>query len=61
MEKVKPWYLSNTIWGVIIAFIGFIAKTFFNASIPDISSEIVQMIGLCIAVIGRFQAEKFIV
>lgn len=61
MEQVKPWYLSKTIWGVIITLVGFIAKTFFNTSIPDISSEIVQVIGLVIATIGRFQAEKFIV
>ena len=61
MEQVKPWYLSKTIWGVIIAFIGFVSKSFFNTSIPDISSELVQVIGLVIAVIGRIQAEKFIV
>lgn len=61
MEQVKPWYLSKTIWGVIITLVGFITKTFFNYYIPDISSELVQVIGMGIAIIGRIKAEKFIV
>jgi len=60
MENVKPWYLSKTIWGIIIAAAGLISKTFFNAVIPDISSEIVEVIGLVIALIGRIKAENFI-
>lgn len=61
MEQVKPWYLSKTIWGVIITLIGFITKKYFNVYIPDVSSEIIQIIGLVIAVFGRVKAEKFIV
>ena len=60
MENVKPWYLSKTIWGIIIAAAGLISKTFFNAVIPDISSEIVEVIGLVIALIGRIKAENVI-
>lgn len=60
MEQVKPWYLSKTIWGVIITLIGFFTKKYFNVYIPDISSEIIQIIGLSIAVFGRVKAEKFI-
>lgn len=60
MENVKPWYLSKTIWGIIIAAAGLISKTFFNTIIPDVSSEIVEVIGLVIALIGRIKAENFI-
>ena len=60
MENVKPWYLSKTIWGVIIAFLGLISKNIFNLYIPDVSSEIVEIIGLALAVYGRIKAEKFI-
>jgi len=56
MQQTKPWYLSKTIWGVIITFLGIISKSVFNFDIPDISAEIVEILGLAIAVIGRFQA-----
>jgi hypothetical protein len=58
MQEVKPWYLSKTIWGVIIAFLGFILNQFFKTTIPDVSSQIVELIGLAIAVVGRFNAES---
>jgi len=61
MENVKPWYLSKTIWGIMIAAVGLVSKTFFNVYIPDFSSEIVEIIGLVIALIGRIKVEKFIV
>ena len=61
MPEVKPWYLSKTIWGVIIAFIGFISNQFFKTTIPDVSSQIVELIGLAIAIVGRFSAESKIV
>ncbi len=60
MKNIKPWYLSKTIWGIIIAGAGLISKTFFSTVIPDISSEIVEVIGLSIALIGRIKAENFI-
>lgn len=60
MENVKPWYLSKTIWGIIIAAAGLISKTFFNALIPDVSSEIVEIIGLGLALYGRLKAENLI-
>lgn len=61
MEYVKPWYLSKTIWGIIIAALGLISKSFFNTIIPDVSSEIVELIGLSLALIGRIKAENFLV
>lgn len=60
MTNIKPWYLSKTIWGVIITFVGFIANQFFKTSIPDMSAEIVEIIGLCVALIGRLKAETII-
>jgi hypothetical protein len=60
MENVKPWYLSKTIWGVIIAAAGLISKSFFSFYIPDVSSNIVEIIGLVLALIGRVKAENFI-
>jgi len=50
---MKKWYLSKTIWGVLIAFIGMA----MHRSIPDISTEIVEIIGLGLATYGRFVAE----
>ena len=56
MKQTKPWYLSKTIWGVIITFAAFISKSVFNFDIPDISTDIVEILGLVIAAIGRFEA-----
>ena len=58
MEQTKPWYLSKTVWGILIAFVGFIANQFFGSVIPDVSSEIVEIIGMAIALIGRFKASS---
>jgi hypothetical protein len=57
METTKSWYLSKTIWGVIIAFVGFVANQFFKVEIPDISSDIAVVLGLVIALYGRVKAE----
>lgn len=57
MEATKPWYLSKTIWGIIVAFAGFIANQFFKVQIPDISSDIAVVLGLVIAIYGRVKAE----
>lgn len=57
MLETKGWYLSKTIWGVIISFLALIAKTFFNVYIPDFSAEIVEILGLVIALYGRIKAE----
>jgi hypothetical protein len=57
MENSKPWYLSKTIWGVIITGVGLILK---NTVIPDVSSDIIQIIGLIMALIGRVKAKNLI-
>ena len=57
MLETKVWYLSKTIWGVIISFLALIAKTFFNVYIPDFSAEIVEILGLILALYGRIKAE----
>lgn len=57
MDQSKKWYLSKTIWGVIISFVGFVAKESFGAFIPDMSAEIVEIIGLGLALYGRLKAE----
>lgn len=51
---MKKWYLSKTIWGVVITFVGMIA----GKELPDVSSDIVQIIGLGLSLYGRFQAEQ---
>lgn len=50
---MKNWYQSKTIWGVIISLLGIA----LHRHLPDISSEIVQVIGLVLAAYGRFVAE----
>lgn len=57
MEQSKSWFLSKTIWGIIIAFVGFIANQFFKVQIPDISSDIAIVLGLAFALYGRIKAE----
>ena len=61
METTKPWYLSKTIWGIIVAFAGFIANQFFKVQIPDLTSDIATIVGLVIALYGRIKAETVIV
>ena len=60
MENSKPWYLSKTVFGVLITFIGVLTKHFFGYAIPDISTDVVQIIGLCIALFGRLSAKQSI-
>lgn len=56
--EVKSWYLSKTVWGILITFAGMITKKFFNFYIPDVSTDIVEAIGLMITLYGRIKAEK---
>jgi hypothetical protein len=60
MENSKPWYLSKTVFGVLITFIGVLTKHFFGYAIPDISTDVVEIIGLCIALFGRLTAKQSI-
>lgn len=60
MENSKPWYLSKTVFGVLITFVGVLTKHFFGYSIPDISTDVVEIIGLCIALFGRLSAKQSI-
>jgi hypothetical protein len=50
---MKNWYLSKTIWGVFIALAGMA----MHRSFPDVSTEIVEIIGLSLAAYGRIVAE----
>jgi hypothetical protein len=61
MEQTKPWYLSKTIWGVIIAFAGFVANQFFKVQIPDVASDVATILGLVVALYGRIKAESVII
>lgn len=60
MENSKPWYLSKTVFGVLITFVGVLTKHFFGYAIPDISTDVVEIIGLCIALFGRLSAKQSI-
>jgi len=60
MENSKPWYLSKTVFGVLITFIGVLTKHFFGYAIPDISTDVLEIIGLCIALFGRLSAKQSI-
>lgn len=61
----KPWYLSKTIIGSIIAVLATVAG-FFNVTLgPEVQSQIVEVVatlgavvGSIIAIIGRFTADK---
>ena len=65
MNQSKNWYESKTIWGVIISLIGWIASEYVkipvNVDITDPNgaetvSQVIQLVGLVIAVIGRVKS-----
>lgn len=58
LMETKSWYLSKTVWGVLITFTGMITKKYFNFYIPDVSTDIVEGIGLIVALYGRIKAQK---
>jgi hypothetical protein len=57
----KPWYLSKTIWGAVLAVLGLaLPKVATAIGGPDTISEIagaaVTVIGSILAIIGRYRA-----
>lgn len=47
MDDTKPWYLSRTVWGALVA-------------IADTALQIVGAIGGLLALYGRLSAQKII-
>jgi hypothetical protein len=67
MNQSKNWYESKTIWGVIIACIGWAASQYFGVPVgvestdpivAETLSNIAQIVGLALAVFGRVTATQ---
>jgi hypothetical protein len=61
MTGSKPWYMSKTLWGIIIAFIAAVAGAVGIQPVeqlPDWATGIISMIGLIVAYFGRVNATK---
>ena len=65
MEENKPWYISKTVWGGLIAVGAAVAGSFGVDIDAGTQSEIVDYIvvgvgaiGGLVAIIGRLQANK---
>ena len=52
-ENTKPWYKSKTIWGVILIAIGQALE-----QLEIQGAEILVLIGIILAAIGRFLANS---
>ena len=56
MEK-KPWYLSKTVWGALIAGGTTLAAIFgYNFDLAGLDNQIVTLVGAALAVYGRIVA-----
>ena len=52
-ENTKPWYKSKTIWGIILIAIGQALE-----QLEIQGAEILVLIGIILAAIGRFLANS---
>jgi uncharacterized membrane protein HdeD (DUF308 family) len=69
MERAKPWYLSKTVWGGIVAVIAGILSLFGKEVSPElqrtlteqavvIASGVASIVGGIVSIYGRFKADK---
>lgn len=65
MTDSKPWYLSKTIWGSLIAMLAGIGSAFgldldvpSQANLVDAILKLVSVAGSLLAVYGRFAATR---
>jgi hypothetical protein len=62
----KPWYLSKTIWGAVVAFLGVVMPKLASAlgaspgdqadTLVNIASGVVGLVGTTLAIYGRYKA-----
>lgn len=67
MTDTKPWYMSRTVWGALIAIAASIGGAFGiminevdQAQLADTALQIVGAVGALFALYGRLAAEKVI-
>jgi len=62
MDKAKPWYQSEAIWGGAAAFIAGISGMFgFELVAADVNSVLMSAmatVGGIMAIVGRFKASS---
>ncbi len=62
MDDCKNFLTSKTIWGLIITVAGMLLKKYgFDINVPDLTAEVVEAVGIVIAIYGRIKASKSIV
>ena len=67
MDDTKPWYLSRTVWGALVAIAASIGAVFGvmiteadQVEIADAALQIVGAVGGFLALYGRLSAQKII-
>ena len=67
MDDTKPWYLSRTVWGALVAIAASIGGAFGvmitqadQVEIADTVLQIVGAVGGVLALYGRLSAQKII-
>ena len=67
MNTFKPWYLSRTIWGSIVALVAAAASAFgmeiddaTQSAFVDVALQLVAVGGSLVAVVGRVSATSMI-
>lgn len=67
MNETKPWYLSRTVWGALIAIAASLGGAFGivfseqdQAALSDAILEIVGALGAVVALYGRLSASRML-
>lgn len=67
MSDTKPWYLSRTVWGALIAISASIGGAFGlviseqeQATLADAALQIVGAVGAVVALYGRLAASQIL-
>jgi len=67
MDDTKPWYMSRTVWGALVAIAASIGGAFGimitqadQVEIADTMLQIVGAVGGFLALYGRLSAQKII-
>lgn len=65
MDDTKPWYLSRTVWGALIAIAASVGGAFGimlgeadQATLTDAILQVVGAIGALVALFGRLSASQ---
>jgi len=61
MESTKRWFMSKTVWGIVLTAVVAVADMIgvqVTTDMPDWLVQALELLGLVIAMVGRFIATK---